>query len=157
MPDEFSGSSDNGYDSSRFYTASRDNRGFSDTTRLRTPTGLAYRIKALVASGKTEYRTDHDFYRDAIVHRLNDVAKLVDDPEFTAYVAQVTTNAKADAYLAGVEANENLVKQADKIYESTVGHPENLPGARQMLTEIIGALPVGSYREAAQRRLDALG
>lgn len=58
-----------GYRSDRFYTRSSDNQGHDVQMRVRVPKGLDSQIHAAVAE-VPEYRTPHDFIRDAILHRL---------------------------------------------------------------------------------------
>lgn len=78
---------DDDYDPLMFYTASQDGKGHSTTMRTNVPKPIAAEVYALVeARSLPAYRSAADFQRDAIVHRLKVLAKLMEDDELEAVV-----------------------------------------------------------------------
>ncbi len=75
------------YDPSRFYTHAQDKKGHSNTIHFPISKPLAGEIAALVASGMVPaYRSPGDVMRDAIYHRLKQVAKMTDNGELDTAV-----------------------------------------------------------------------
>jgi Arc/MetJ-type ribon-helix-helix transcriptional regulator len=80
-------SSSRTYDPKHFYTASENAKGFSNTVKFAVPKGILGQVQRLVNSGNIpEYRSSSDFFRDAAMHRLKQVAAWVDDGELDAQV-----------------------------------------------------------------------
>lgn len=78
---------DRGYSRDNFYTKSTDGKGNSETKYMKLPPSFIARIGELVASRKVPaYRTDADFIRDAILHRLHDVSQMVKNGELESFV-----------------------------------------------------------------------
>lgn len=85
MPDPFEGSGrSSSYSVDKFYTASRNKKGFGSTVRVTVSPELVAAIGKLIASRKIpEYTTPGDFYRDCLVHRLKYIEqKIGDDTTF---------------------------------------------------------------------------
>lgn len=76
-----------GYSLDKFYTKSTDGKGISETKYVKLPPSLIGEIGELIAQRKIpDYRTDADFIRDAIVHRLRYVAEMVADGKLQGVV-----------------------------------------------------------------------
>lgn len=84
--DPFAGEN-RGYSRENFYTAARDGAGNSETKYLKISGAILGQIGALV-SGRAipSYKTEADFIRDAIVHRLHDVGEMIDNGQILATV-----------------------------------------------------------------------
>lgn len=65
---------DRGYREDRFYTRSVDGDGHGRRMQVRVPQGLDSQMYEAVAT-VPEYKTIHDFIRDAVVHRLEFLQK----------------------------------------------------------------------------------
>lgn len=75
------------YDPKNFYTASENKKGFSNTVKFAIPKGILGQIQRIINSGFVpEYRSSSDFMRDAVMHRLKQVAAWIDDGELEAQV-----------------------------------------------------------------------
>jgi len=78
------------YDPSKYYTEASDKSGRGDPANARIPPQIAGTIAALVQSAKIpEYRTQSDFIRDAIVHRLHTIGEKIDDGDIIRTVNMV--------------------------------------------------------------------
>jgi hypothetical protein len=77
--DPFAGET-KGYHRENFYTGARDGAGNSETKYLKISGSILGQIGALVSGRKVPaYKTEADFIRDAIVHRLHDVGVMIED------------------------------------------------------------------------------
>lgn len=78
--DEFAS---NGYSRDSFYVTATDDKGHSSKVRISVPPSLKGQLSALIASKVLPmYRTEEDFHRDAIVHRLHDVTEMMNGGTF---------------------------------------------------------------------------
>lgn len=117
LPDPFLGSNDaSSYSADKFYTASRNKKGFGSTIRLNVPPELLAAVSALVASRRVgDYRTSSDFYRDALVHRLKYLEQALGNDQVFApgNLAQLIMTAEAFERRAAERENRNrIVRQA---------------------------------------------
>lgn len=87
--DPFKGES-KGYRKDNFYTGAKDGAGNSETKYLKIGGSVLGQIGALV-SGKQipAYKTEADFIRDAIIHRLHEVGVMIEDGKILATVNRV--------------------------------------------------------------------
>lgn len=84
--DPFAGET-KGYQRDNFYTAARDGAGNSETKYLKISGAILGQIGSLVSGRQIPaYKTEADFIRDAIVHRLHDVGEAIDDGRILATV-----------------------------------------------------------------------
>jgi len=75
------------YDPSRFYTHSQDKKGHGVSLRVKIPTPLAAEISVLTQSGMVPaYRSPNDVVRDAIYHRVKQIARMLDNGELDTAV-----------------------------------------------------------------------
>lgn len=84
--DPFAGET-KGYNREAFYTAARDGAGNSETKYLKISGSVLGQVGALV-SGRLipAYKTEADFIRDAIIHRLHDVGEMIEDGRILATI-----------------------------------------------------------------------
>lgn len=75
-PEAWTTVSPGGYARNRYYMKATDGHGHSDNVQVKITTQIGGMIGALVSSGTTAYRTNQDFIRDAIVHRLHDLHEM---------------------------------------------------------------------------------
>jgi hypothetical protein len=77
---------DKGYDKNSFYT-NGGNRGDNEVKSIRLPMSTIAKIGEMIASRDVPaYKTEADFYRDAIVHRLHDVAEMRKNGDLLQFV-----------------------------------------------------------------------
>lgn len=97
-----------GYDPNTFYIHSSDRRGHSKASgRFSMPPDVVHRIGVFVADPRYPYETVQDFYRDSIVHRINELAKI--EPYLDEVAHLVVRNHEVAAMIAVYEAEDNLV------------------------------------------------
>lgn len=78
------------YDPDKYYTEASDKNGRGDPVNTRIPPQIAGSIAALVQSGKIpEYRTQSDFIRDAVVHRLHTIGEKIKSGEIIRTVHMI--------------------------------------------------------------------
>lgn len=69
-----------GYDKDKFYTKSTDGKGVSETKYVKLPPSIIGEVGELIAARVIpDYKTDGDFIRDALVHRLHEIADMRQD------------------------------------------------------------------------------
>ena len=69
------GTESSGYDPEDFYTGASDGRGHSANMQCPIPVTVAAELEQMIAAKEfPAYRTRQDFIRDAIVHRINQLA-----------------------------------------------------------------------------------
>lgn len=84
--DPFAGET-KGYSRENFYTGARDGAGNSETKYLKVSGSILGQIGSLVSQRLIPaYKTEADFIRDAIVHRLHEIGEMVDDGVIIATV-----------------------------------------------------------------------
>lgn len=85
--ESWSTTDDEFYDPSRFYTHSEDRKGHSFHVRANIPKPLAGELASLVQSGVVPaYRSIGDITRDAIYHRVKQVATMIENDELNQAV-----------------------------------------------------------------------
>ena len=126
---------DSSYDPDKFYTEASDKSGRGDPVNARIPPQIAGTIAALVQSAKIpEYRTQSDFIRDAVVHRLHDIGVRVDSGEILRVVHLTTL------------MNQEIAAERDKDnYNSLINmieqrHIDYRPGTEKATQYIKGRL-----------------
>lgn len=90
-------SEDEWYDPKNFYTHSSDKQGHSAPVKMQVPKNLAGQISRVIGSGAIpEYRSNQDFYRDAIFHRAHSVGRWIDDGEIVREVTMLIIKSEED-------------------------------------------------------------
>lgn len=149
--------SDGAYDPNKFYTEASDKSGRGDPVNARIPPQIAGTIAALVQSGKIpEYRTQSDFIRDAIVHRLHDIGERVDSGEIRRTVNMVVLlNQELQAERAKDDYATliDLIRRRHQDYLKQSLEKANLY-VKERLAEIDG-IPL-DYQEDYERTLSGL-
>ena len=80
------------YSPARFYTRSTNQFDHSQTVQTGFPREVMALVSKIVHAGVVpEYRSNQDFIRDAVVHRLHQVAAFLDDPamDYTLTIERV--------------------------------------------------------------------
>lgn len=76
-----------GYSEDKFYTKSTDGKGVSETKYVKMPPSMIGEMGELIARRIIpDYRTDGDFIRDAVIHRLHHIAEMMNDGRLSAVV-----------------------------------------------------------------------
>lgn len=144
----------NGYSVDAFYTRSTDGNGVSETKYVKMPPSLLAGIGDLVASKViADYRTEADFIRDAVYHRLHHVAMMKQDGKLVRLVNRQIMLARAANNLHEMAELENLLEQHGAAMEQA-----HSTGDMDFLREIIaGAEDDLNYLRPAHRsRLEDL-
>jgi len=98
------------YDPTRFYTHSQDKKGHSVTFHTPIPKPLAAEIGALAQSGMVPaYRGPGDVVRDAIYHRVKQVAAMVENGELDTAVNMAMLMADELRLVDEAEQAEQLI------------------------------------------------
>lgn len=108
---------DSTYSVDKFYTASRNKKGFCTSVRLAVPPETLAHIGEMVAQRVfPEYRTPADFFRDAIVHRLKyaetAAPNRVLSEESKRIREMLMVEAELDKLSALVEQNTRIAERA---------------------------------------------
>lgn len=90
-------SEDEWYSDRNFYTHSSDKQGHSVSVKMQIPKNVAGQLSRVIGSGAIpEYRSNQDFYRDAIFHRAHQVGRWIDDGELVREVTMMILKAEED-------------------------------------------------------------
>jgi hypothetical protein len=105
----------NGYSRDQFYVTATDNRGHSLKVRLSVPPPVKGQIAALIASKAIPmYRTEEDFHRDALVHRLHDLSEFLQgDHIVSSEIASMSRIMQAEAQLEILSRRKQLDEDAE--------------------------------------------
>jgi Arc/MetJ-type ribon-helix-helix transcriptional regulator len=144
------------YDPEKFYTEASDKGGRGDPVNARIPPQVAGTIAALVQSGKIpQYRTQSDFIRDAVVHRLHTIGEKVDSGEIVRTVNLIALlNYEIQAERAKKDYNTlmSLIETRHMDYSATSMTKAN-QYIKNLLAEI-DAIP-DDFQEDYEQRLSA--
>lgn len=158
------------YDPKKFYTASQDKKGHSYHARVNLPKPLAGQMAGLVQSGLIpQFRSIEDVIRDAVMHRVKQVARMIDDGELEGAVdlAMLLSNEmqmvhdeeEAGEFVAAVQANAaRLLKRQSwselrRYLAERQDFAEALPPYfRDQLLDVIDVYQEQAKTERAKRR-----
>lgn len=102
-----------GYNEDRFYCRSVNADGHGEKLSIRVPQGLDSQIHAAVAE-VPEYRTPHDLFRDAVVHRLEYLQKRYSLGEEARRVLQLERiRADMERHDNEIDAMKNIVQEIE--------------------------------------------
>jgi len=112
------------YDPNEFYTASQDKKGHSFHMRVNLPKPLGGLLYGLIQSAVVpQYRSVEDIARDAVYHRVKQIARAIDDGELEATVdmamlhaqeLQITETAQhAEELIDAMQTNAAMMWQRD--------------------------------------------
>lgn len=144
-----------GYSPQRFYTRSHGQQG---STSARFPvisfsTETLGDVGALIAKGVfPEYRTQADFFRDAVVHLLNLRKHQMKDPEMVNRVSIYSSLAEAQRIRAKNEATRELVS----IWEETLKNERDPIERRNGVEEIRRILANQTFPSQYRHELEQL-
>ena len=147
---------DSSYDPDKFYTEASDKSGRGDPVTARLPSQASGSIAALVQSAKIpEYRTQSDFIRDAVIHRLHDIGVKIQDGEILRVVHLTTLMNQEIAAERDKDDYNNLMNMIEQ------RHVDYRPGSEKATQYIKGrlaeidAIPE-DYQKDYERRLSSL-
>lgn len=145
------------YDPNHFYTEASDKSGRGDPVNARIPPQIAGTIAALVQSGKVpEYRTQSDFIRDAVVHRLHTIGEKVESGDIVRVVnlvALLNDEIRVDREKDDYASLMHLIETRHMDYLSKGRADKAQQYIKGRLAEI-DAIPF-DYQEDYERRLTA--
>lgn len=100
-----------GYRPDRFYTRSLNADGHGERMQIRVPQGIDSQIYTAVAT-VPQYRSPHDFWRDAAIHRLEWLQKHYDTPDsLRRYIELERMQTDTETALIEVRAMKDSVVQ----------------------------------------------
>lgn len=129
MADEFA-TNGSTYARDHFYVTATDSKGHSSKIRVSTPPEVKGQIAALIASKALPmYRTEEDFHRDALVHRLHDLGELTSNgftlpPELEAMRQQLEAEAELEQYRRSIDADQRIYNEAEHLLQMRHDYPE---------------------------------
>jgi len=98
------------YDPTKFYTRSSDKQGHSTHLRVNIPKPLAGEMGELIASAAVpQYRRPEDVVRDAIMHRVKQISRMVDDGKLEQAVDMAMLLAEEEQLVAEAVHAEELI------------------------------------------------
>lgn len=139
---------DNKYSPDKFYTASRNKKGFATTIRVNVPPEVLSMLGQLVQSKVIpEYTTTEAFLRDAIVHRIKYVETMIKDDRIpvTKLGKILIAASDAAAFLAEREGIERILKNYEEGLKLANGDERRT--MIKQLKESIGNINDDTFRE----------
>lgn len=150
-PYEFEQDTQTPYSRERFYTKSRDKTGEKDNVRVQFPGGLGHEVDALIAEKIIpEYATRQDFVRDAIVHRLHDIAEMKEMGRLSRRMNPLILQMEMEQLKADVESSRATVQITEAMLTGSATSSDWV--AVGMALER-GFMQIGTLREPYQSQL----
>lgn len=147
------------YDPEKFYVGSTNTKGFQASIRVNIPPEVHAEIGALVASRDFPmYRTNQDFYRDAIVHHLKrrqDAASSGMNLRMGAVAAGMISESNSEMLIHLAASKARRLAALAQVRASLTDNPF----AREMLPNLYEAMtqePDGAVQKEYQRLIDDL-
>ena len=101
-----------GYSRDKFYTASVSNNGQHASLRVNVPIQIKAQLDTLVASRSiSAYKTFQCFVRDAIVHRLHDIADMAADGKLQHFLGVWGTLTEMEQRILDIEMMQMTVQK----------------------------------------------
>jgi len=114
--DDWSTVSPGGYARNRYYSRATDGHGHSEQMQFKHSPSVMGMIGAVVASGRTPYKTPQDLVRDAVIHRLHDLREMGMKGELVGQLPEVIHMAVMDQEKVQRSYREELCKRvADEV------------------------------------------
>lgn len=147
---------DSTYDRDRFYTASRNKKGFGTTVRVLLPPELLAQIGLMTQSNSfPELRTQADFLRDAIVHNLHRLAEIAKRKDY--YDSELYMQAASREHVrAQIDMIANRSEDLDlmiKKCRDAIHYSDDRERTKKELMELIESFPDASGRERLRKEL----
>lgn len=109
---------DANYSRANFYTRSVDSRGHKETFHVPSPPAIFGQVGELVASRMIPaYRSPQDFVRDAIVHRLRDVAEMTASGQLARVISLEVIRCQQEQMLVEMEEFEKVLVTSEQVME----------------------------------------
>ena len=89
-----------GYDVRKIFTRSVDSKGHSDKVQVKMVSSQVSLISKWVEDRRTKYRSNQDFIRDAVYHRLHQMNEIYGEGQ------PVTTDVRVELLIAQMETEE---------------------------------------------------
>lgn len=149
--DPFKGEN-SGYSRDNFYVGAVDGSGGSETKYLKMAGSVLGQIGELVSSKLVPaYRTEADFIRDAVIHRLHDVNEMVSDSRIESVVNRMVMLDRIRARQVELAEFNSIVTNHEEAMQACVANED---------TELLGDLISDAesdweaLRPSYQKRLD---
>lgn len=131
-------SEDEWYSPRNFYTQSSDKQGHSSPVKMQIPKNLAGQVSRVVGSGAIpEYRSNQDFYRDAIFHRAHTVGRWIDDAELVREVTMLIIKAEEDQIAQQKKDAHDLIEVTQHNLEDMI-HRGDIARLREHIKDRLG-------------------
>lgn len=140
-----------------FYLAAEENkksvdkRGHGDTLYLKVPPDVKSRAMIAVENKDTPYRSFNDFIRDALIHHLVRVDKLLNAGQVTPLVKVIQANARAETQRIDTEARIAMVQNFIASIENNIA-AENWDGLRVAVQTAKESLDIAGVNVEPLRR-----
>lgn len=145
-----------GYSETKFYTKSTDGKGNSETKYMKlSPTILAI-VGQMIARHKfPAYKTEADFIRDAVYHRLHRLAELEANGEFADMVNRSIHAAAVHAHQQDMAECSNLIQSHSDAMRYCADNKDwiGMAKALEMARDQLDDLPP-AYQAKLQRVID---
>lgn len=135
------------YDPTRFYTYSQDKKGHSVGIRINIPKPLAGELSNLAKSGTVPaYRSTEDVVRDALYHRVKQIARMVDNGELEVAVDMAMLMSDELQMMDEAEEAKELIdavrSNAQAIYARDGGNMTRLKRYLAQRRELADSIPL---------------
>lgn len=116
-PDPWDLDDGTGYDPSKFYTKASTTKGDKgENWQVMVPSSVASQLTAMIQGGKIKhYATRQDFIRDAIYHRLHDIAEMLNDTQLARKLGILYRTSEMLSIREDVQAADDFI---DTVRES---------------------------------------
>jgi len=96
------------------WRGSSDKQGHSSYIRTPVPKHWSGQINAIVQSGRFDYKSQQDFIRDAVYHRLHWAGKVIKDDKFLARLSVDKLQAHLEHYTVEMEGYREFETKLDE-------------------------------------------
>jgi hypothetical protein len=112
------------YNRDHFYIRTAKRNEPTDRAHIRLSPDVAAQIVHEIQAGRWPYRTTSDFHRDAAIHRLHDLSRMIDDPALTRFSLAQRNLAQAEQLKAEMDRLIELLAHWEEAAEMAVKHDD---------------------------------
>lgn len=109
---------DNNYRRDNFYTRSVDSKGHKETFHVPAPPAIFGQVGEMVAQRLIPaYRSPQDFVRDAIVHRLRDIAEMTENGTLNRVISLEIIRCQQEQMMIEMQEFQKVLDISEQVME----------------------------------------